>query len=258
MINAIQLLYKIQLQLDEISKTNQQLISENKSASEIEIALLKKQCVDLYETILKLKSAQHKEITETTKTIVSPVVEPIEEVKIPLEKIEQNSVSMEEFEIKEAELFSQLEEEIPVQPVNEIIKEVLEEVLLIPEEKNEPTLFTEPIIEKKSNLINLPHSEQSLHQKISENRQFDIHERINESKVDSLKSAIGLNKKIAFVNDLFKENTVEYAKAIDKLNSAIDLNESMRFFNELKHQYSWNNDNENVVELEQLIQKRFR
>ncbi|MEI8204862.1 MAG: hypothetical protein WCH34_17715, partial [Bacteroidota bacterium] len=169
-----------------------------------------------------------------------------------------NSVSMEEFEIKEAEIISQLNEQIPVQPVNEIIKEVLEEVIIVPEEKVEPTLFTETIIEKKSNLINLPHSEPSLHQKISEHKQFDIHERINESKVDSLKSAIGLNKKIAFVNDLFKENTVEYAKAIDKLNSAIDLNEAMRFFNELKHQYSWNNDNENVVELEQLIQKRFR
>ena len=97
-----------------------------------------------------------------------------------------------------------------------------------------------------------------MHQKISGNKQADINERYNESKVESLKSAIGLNKKIAFVNELFSENTVEYAKAIDKLNLSVDLNEAMRFFNELKHQYSWDNENENVMELEQLIQKRFR
>ena len=254
-MNSIQLLHKIQLQINEISKINEQLISENNSANEIDIALLKQQCVALYETILKLKSAPQTEIEETPKALVEKTFKPTEVVDIINEKEEQNSVSMEEFEIKEAEIFSQIEEEIPV---NEIIKKVFEEVIAVSEEKVEPTLFTEPIIEKKSNLINLPHSEQSLHQKISENKQFDINERINESKVDSLKSAIGLNKKIAFVNELFNENTVEYAKSIDKLNSAIDLNEAMLFFNELKHQYSWSSDNENVIELEQLIQKRFR
>ena len=303
-MNAIQLLNKIKGQLNDLSTITNQLLSENTSANAIEIALLKKQCVELYESISKLTAdkvtAKHEEpeqvavekveevISQEKKEEPEPVaVEKIEveipqeeeekqepvvaekiEVEIPqeqtpepvaIEKVEipqekEPVVSMEEFEIKEASVIGNTEEHIPIQPANEIIKEVLEEVKEEPQKES----FTEPVVEKKSNLINFPPTEPSLHQKIAENKQFDINERINDSKVESLKSAIGLNKKIAFVNELFKENTVDYAKAIEKLNTSVDLNEAMRFFNEFKHQYSWTNDNENVIELEQLIQKRFR
>jgi hypothetical protein len=88
-------------------------------------------------------------------------------------------------------------------------------------------------------------------------RTTEVLEKITREQQQSLKQAINLNKKIAFVNNLFNENTVEYAKAIEKLNSSSTVHEALRYFNELKHQYNWSNENVLVKELEQLIEKRF-
>ncbi|TAE88270.1 MAG: hypothetical protein EAY81_02930 [Bacteroidetes bacterium] len=88
-------------------------------------------------------------------------------------------------------------------------------------------------------------------------RTTEVIDKITREQQQSLKQAINLNKKIAFVNNLFNENTVEYAKAIEKLNSSGTVHEALRYFNELKHQYNWSNENALVKELEQLVEKRF-
>jgi hypothetical protein len=82
-------------------------------------------------------------------------------------------------------------------------------------------------------------------------------EKTIEAPIDNIKSAINLNKKIAFVNELFKENVVEYAKAIERLNQATDRNDAFRIHNELKHLHNWDNNNELVMDLERLIKRRF-
>jgi hypothetical protein len=110
----------------------------------------------------------------------------------------------------------------------------------------------------KQNLVVEPAPELSLLDKLSASmRTPDVYEKIAREQQQSLKQAINLNKKIAFVNNLFNENTVEYAKAIEKLNASTTVHEALRYFNELKHQYSWSNENILVKELESLIEKRF-
>jgi hypothetical protein len=223
-MDSIQQLNKIKAQLDNMGNLNGQLLAGNNGLSVLDIDLLKQQCISLYELIIKLNPASSE--SGSSEIISTKHVQPI----IP----EKEVVISEPIQV----------EEQPAEP----------KVELMPE----PTLFTsEPIIEKKAEPEVL-RSEISLHEKIANIKQPDVRTRLSDAKVDSLKAAINLNKKIAFVNELFKENTVEYAKAIDKLNSAIDLNEALRYFNELKHHYSWNNDHELVNDLEQLIQKRFR
>jgi hypothetical protein len=109
----------------------------------------------------------------------------------------------------------------------------------------------------KQNLVVEPAPELSLLDKLSASmRTPDVYEKIAREQQQSLKQAINLNKKIAFVNNLFNENTVEYAKAIEKLNASTTVHEALRYFNELKHQYSWSNENILVKELESLIEKR--
>lgn len=113
-----------------------------------------------------------------------------------------------------------------------------------------PKVETKPAVE--------PAPELSLLDKLSASmRTPDVYEKIAREQQQSLKQAINLNKKIAFVNNLFNENTVEYAKAIEKLNASTTVHEALRYFNELKHQYSWSNENALVKELEGLIEKRF-
>ncbi len=113
------------------------------------------------------------------------------------------------------------------------------------------TPVTKPVVEENAN-------ELSLLDKLSANfKAPDVYERIAREQQQSLKQAINLNKKIAFVNNLFNENTVEYAKAIEKLNSSSSVHEALRFFSELKHQYNWSNENVLVKDLEQLVEKRY-
>lgn len=80
----------------------------------------------------------------------------------------------------------------------------------------------------------------------------------NELPIENIKSEINLNKKIAFVNDLFGENVVDYAKAIDRLNNANGINEALVIFGEYKNQYNWKQDNELVGDLERLLRRRHR
>lgn len=104
----------------------------------------------------------------------------------------------------------------------------------------------------------IPKAEPSLNEKMAQKtEEFLFSEKVIEPPIESLKTAISLNKKIAFVNELFKENVVEYAKSIDKINSAADLNEALLIWSELKTAHNWNAENPLVKDLEKLIQRRF-
>lgn len=203
----------------------------------LEIALLKSKCVELYEHIQIL--------VPLAPIIPEPVNQMVEEIK-PL--IEQQINTPEPV----------IETNTPVAP------------LAIPEESIQPPqtnpIATNPIT------TNHTHKEQPILQDLlsrTSKTQLDeplLHERISQNnpktemmqgKVESLKSAISLNKKIAFVNVLFNENTVEYTKAIDRLNSSLNIDEAMRLFTELKHQYNWDSDHDLAKELQALVEKRF-
>ena len=167
-------------------------------------------------------------------------------------------------------------EEEEEEETEEIIEEELEtivEEITITETVVTPRKLEIPVFETK--LVNeeqkekpvaffsigktvMPKTEPSLNDMIAQNLDgFQLSEKVIEPKIDNLKTAISLNKKIAFVNDLFKENVVEYAKSIDKINSSNNLSEAMLIWTELKVAHNWNNENTLVKDLEKLIQRRF-
>lgn len=244
-MNPIQLLNKIKQQIDALNNHTNHLIENNNQPTPLDVELYRKQCAELYELIITFNiKNEHAEIYPANEKLVN--------------KTEQHVMSMEEFEVKEANIISTAVKN----NMNEEQKDILfEEEIPLPETvrevRDETAAVNEPAINTRESL-NVSYTELSLHEKISGSKQPDLKEKFSDAKVESLKAAINLNKKIAFVNELFKENTVEYAKAIDKLNASADHNEALHYFNELKHQYSWSNDNDLVLELEQLIQKRFR
>lgn len=102
-------------------------------------------------------------------------------------------------------------------------------------------------------------AERSLHEKIASSLPTSpaLADKLGSTQLLNLKNAINVNLKIAMVNTLFGENTVDYVKAIDKLNTSENIHEAMRYFTELKLSYNWDQDQPLVKELEQLIQKRF-
>ncbi len=211
---------------------------------------------------------------ETAQITPEEVLAPLTEAVVELETEPETIASVEEhtepeIKIPEVEIIEVEETPKPntlvfdfnanAEPTLDDLEKLMEEKELAEEQvpQVQATLPLEtPKVETKPALEPAP--ELSLLDKLSASmRTPDVYEKIAREQQQSLKQAINLNKKIAFVNNLFNENTVEYAKAIEKLNASTTVHEALRYFNELKHQYSWSNENALVKELEGLIEKRF-
>lgn len=225
----------IQQKLSEL----EQLIHTHYSAekpSAIEQSLVRLKCTELYDLLIQQPSqpVANKPLLNVEEAthepmIVIPPQAPSLFNDIPVKeeaKMEHTEVIFTSTELKNQEIDELLEVKEKSLPTIELPKETIHEL--------------------------------SLHEKIANNMPANValSDRLSNT-IASLKSAINVNLKIAIVNQLFSENTVEYVKAIDKLNSSENIHEALRYFNELKHQYNWENENELVKELEQLIQKRF-
>jgi len=272
-----------------------QLISKNKHQfNELDVALLQQQLLYVYHSLLRVQS-QMAGLPAATQAVeellplaglkhepdeVLPPVEP-EKPQVVVEEETQAAPEIEETVdlteaaapvVIEAPINLTLDFENSVSKLNEITdnEPTLDDLEKLMEEKENQTLTAEipkteeqpPEVQTVTNKLVeqavAPVQEVSVLDKLSAGlRTPDVYEKITKTQQQSLKQAINLNKKIAFVNNLFNENTVEYAKAIEKLNASTSLHEALRYFNELKHQYNWNNENALVKDLEQLIEKRF-
>lgn len=72
-----------------------------------------------------------------------------------------------------------------------------------------------------------------------------------------LKSAIGINDKFLFVNELFGGSMEKYNKSIENLNDLKTLNGAMIYLNELKIELQWNSSNEAYLKLKDLVSRKF-
>jgi hypothetical protein len=301
-MNSLQLITKIKSRLAEMTELSEDILSHNKNLLAIEKEVLKKNCAELYDLLLKLKTNEDQIIENVAPKMEAPKPEepivkssPAPEVVKEMPKLEEivieelpsfnsmietageeitlNSIAkiiVEEEVIEEPEIIQVVEEPIAViqapivenkiethkpadwKPELKIGRTVMPE---IPKEepKSEPFLSVEKVV-----IPEKTEEELSFNERIAKNiERYQISDKPIEPKIENLKTAISLNKKIAFVNELFKENVVDYAKNIDRINNASDINEAMGYFAELKTQYNWQATNELVVELEKLIQRRF-
>jgi hypothetical protein len=242
---------RLEKQSAALLSTISELLNEDKLTA-IDKDHLKHQCLLLYEGILDLTPVEDVEITEPIVQEILPAINQVQEI-IPIPEVEEPlKVAMQQKPLFEEELtlndLAKASETIPVK---------------LPETETEIQNRTiDQILDLQQKITETPPApvdvELSLHEKIAHS--LEPKETIFEklvSSIPSLKNAINVNLKIALVNQLFNENTVEYVKAIDKLNSCENIHEAMRYFNELKHQYAWDGENNNVKELEQLLNKRY-
>jgi hypothetical protein len=248
--------------------------------------VLKKHCLDIYTLVLQLDEslalqsrpetspfADMRPVSEDTFSEAipdEPVYKPFVET---LKEVEQKEISLDELAARiEAAAVNQSTYDEPLTEPVPVVEEpvsIPEPVVVKPvEEKPVPQPVAEMIPEpvervKKDEFRSVEKTEMPVERESSFNEKLaqikvEQPEKLHvEPRIDNLKTAISLNKKIAFVNILFHENVVEYAKSIDKINNAVDINEALRYFMELKYQYNWDEKDELAKELEQLIKRRF-
>lgn len=238
--------------------------------SAIHHELIKQKCIALYDLLLQVGPGSEVPVS----TVVVPDPTPLPQITLQPEQPVEPVVPAQPEAIVKPEpvtLFT-----APVSLVNDMPEKVVEVIeakeepaVIVEETKTETEIQNEiidEIIEQQQEqqhdepipMLKEVINELSLHEKIASVMppKPDLTERLV-TNISSLKSAINVNLKIAMVNELFNESSVEYVKAIDKLNNSENIHEAMRYFSELKHTYAWETDNALVKELEALIAKRY-
>lgn len=81
--------------------------------------------------------------------------------------------------------------------------------------------------------------------------------KLQQKPVSNLKSAMGINDKFLFVNELFGGSMEKYNKSIDNLNDLKTLNGALIYLNELKIELQWNSNNEAYQKLKELVTHKF-
>ncbi len=160
-------------------------------------------------------------------------IEIAEEVAIeeePLESIEEEHLDEEEEEAISSDNSLEAEEE--------------EDML--------PTMSLEEM-EQKEELESKP----DLNEVFSEGEDASLSSQLKKQPIADLLSAIGLNERYSYANELFDGDVDDFKRAVGLLNDFDSASEAIDFFNnELSRTYNWEADNEIVKALFQLVERR--
>ncbi len=76
---------------------------------------------------------------------------------------------------------------------------------------------------------------------------------IKPTKTKDIKTAIGLNDKFEFINELFKGSNSDYEASIKLLNSSENAESAKKIFYDLQKKYNWQDENESAKSFLEII-----
>jgi hypothetical protein len=202
----------------------------------------------------------------------TPLESPAEEKTFEVESVEISEEIVEEVELPhfsgEPETAEQAEvEESPeAEPVfAPIAEESIEEI-----EEETPTQEEHNISMEEVEIITM---QGSVHQEeVKESFRYvqsDVNERnkrdddslaskLKKTKIEDLKSAVALNQRFLFSNELFNGNMEAFNRALNELNHLENMDEALRYIDlQLSKNYNWKKDSDTVGEFLSLIERRF-
>jgi len=81
--------------------------------------------------------------------------------------------------------------------------------------------------------------------------------RLQQNKLEDIKTVIGINDKFAFIHELFGGNLKEYNDAITTLNAMSSLEEAERYLASLEQDNNWKEMRETYLKLVQFTRRKF-
>lgn len=255
-------------------------LEEGKLLAE-EITGLSNEIRELYDRIVVLQYKAMEKGLKTNKESIPPVTfikatEPRVEKEVAVTAAVENSE-------EKAAVVGAVEKPIEIQPMKFTVAEVpkvevkAQEVIQpkvepAVEQKTAQTSFFEPVTEKKevsvnSNISNVPKTsiaekyaaeqKTSIAEKFAAEQKMTLADKLKMTRINDLRTSIGINQKFLFMNDLFEgENTV-FNNAINRLNSCGNGEEAKTVLSEYSVKYGWSNDSERVVQFFELIERRY-
>jgi len=91
----------------------------------------------------------------------------------------------------------------------------------------------------------------------SESQHTSVGARLHQNQIRDLKSAIGINEKFQFINDLFKGNMQDYTLAMTQLNQFSTFEEALEYIDILKFKYTWDINSDAHHKLMDFVRRRY-
>jgi hypothetical protein len=129
-------------------------------------------------------------------------------------------------------------------PGNEAIPEP--EIPLVPEKTKEPPYekkehYTSPFVQRKApqqkpqaTTLDLFSASKTLADVYQNDGDNSVAAKIQQNKISDIRTAIGINEKFLFINDIFKGEMGAYNRAIDRLNEKENFHEALQLIDELR------------------------
>ena len=179
------------------------------------------------------------EVAAEDVTSESKVSKPDVEIKVENSVVEQNEREREE----------QTQLNSPKEEVIEAIKKEVENVFSTEEAEE---------ILKDAELKTEISAQPDINEVFTTSDDSSVGGHLQKSSIPDLISAIGLNERYLYANDLFEGNMDEFKKAISMLNDFESRSEAKLFFEEqLVSNYGWKNEDPMVKALESLVDRRY-
>ena len=199
------------------------------------------------------------------KTRVVQMIHKIEEFEETIAEEAEIEESLNDEAAVEEDHSEEAQEEAQQEPEEETQEEVeVEESIISDDSDNQEEEQQEP--EKEANeareLENTEEAkpsneDQDINSKIA---QIDssLVERLKQGKVDDLRSAIALNQRFLFSNELFQGNMEAFNLAVNELNNLDGYEDATRLMEaQLFPRYKWNVENEVVKDFVGLVKRRY-
>ena len=98
---------------------------------------------------------------------------------------------------------------------------------------------------------------ETLGERLQQGQDPTLADKLQHSTLNSLQSAIGINDKFLFVNELFNGSMEKYNRSIANLDDLKTLNGALIYLNELRIELQWNSSNEAYKKLLELVHRKF-
>lgn len=176
---------------------------------------------------------------------VTPVAEPVNKPVVPAaEPVNKQSVQVAEpvYKPVESGITAKFEQPAPFKPAGPV--------------RHEP-----PAVPKKparSLEIDLFAAEEPTFSiKLKDAREKTFSPKIPSERIDNLKSAISINEKFIFINELFEGNLREYNETIETLNGFKNLEQAADFLDLMRKKNFWDTGSNAFKKLKELVERRF-
>ena len=93
--------------------------------------------------------------------------------------------------------------------------------------------------------------------KLKDAREKTFSPKIPSERIENLKSAISINDKFMFINELFDGNLREYNETIESLNGFSNLDQAADFLDLIRKKNFWDTGSNAFRKLKELVERRF-